>query len=116
MLMVYVFPSQHSSQTAVFIQKGGEGETERKDGVLGMTSLCLVCFGSNHRGRTRWAVKATAGWRWGVRKLMRFVRYGIFRLSALLPPHSHSQSILTHCAEHWIPYNSAVGGRLDLGA
>lgn len=66
MLMVYVFPSQHSSQTAVFIQKWGEGERERKDSVLGMTSLCLVCLSSNNGGRTRWAVKATAGWRWGV--------------------------------------------------
>ena len=62
MPMVYVFPSQHSLQTAVFIQKRGERERERKDSVPGMTSLCPVCFSSDHGGRTRWAVKVTAGW------------------------------------------------------
>lgn len=45
-----------------------------------------------------------------------FIRYIIFRLSKLLPPLSYSQSDRIHCAEHQFPYNSALQGRLDLGA
>lgn len=59
-LMVCVFPSWHSSQTAVFIQNRREGEWEGKDSVLEMTSLILSA--STPTAGRRGAVKVAAGW------------------------------------------------------
>lgn len=61
MWMVYVFPSQHSSQTAVFIQNWRRERKEKKDSVLGMTSFHLVCSTSPTVGSRMAGKVAEAG-------------------------------------------------------
>lgn len=64
----------------------GEGQRERKDSVLGMTSLCLVCFTSPHCRREGWrAVEVAAAdwWTCLVRVFIRACVYYIYNFPAL---------------------------------
>lgn len=119
MLKLYVFPSQHSSQTAVFIQNsggegGGEGQCPRDDIILSASAPTTA-------GRRRVRGESCRGWWTGCIwcQDMQSVYACVHLLEILFPCSplrslpTHSQSFLIHFAEYCSPQINTLRGRLD---